>query len=343
MAQPNHEQRIHYIHGLSYTTQERVVGIFVLAAMAVILGLIVVNGRTSHLFESHVVYHAFLKNAQGISTESVVKVSGIQVGRVASIDIANDNRVRLTFYVYKRYHKLIRTDSKASLSKLSVLGKASINIEAGSPSAPVLPDGAALTIEEPLSLDELMAELTPVMTKVKQVVEGLSALVQAVNPNDVKTTSRELAQTMVNMRAISQQIASGRGAVGKAVFDAKEEQNMAQSLANLNAMLRNANRRLVEVKPVINNAVSISASGRDMAKQLNALTLETTQLVDQMNTAMGTVNVELQQLPELVSRMKALMDSTDRTLQGMQRIWPLSSALPPQQESTEIKARPADE
>ncbi len=343
MAQPNQQRRIHYIHDLNYTTQERVVGIFVLAAMAVILALILVNGRTRHLFERHVVYHAVLKNAQGVTTESVVKVSGIEVGRVSSIDISNDNRVRLTFYVYKRYRKLIRTDSKASLSKLSILGKASIDIEPGSSSAPLLPDGATLTIEEPLSLDELMAELTPVMANVKQIVEGLSVLVRAVNPDDIRTTSHELAQTMTGMRAISQQIASGKGAVGKAVFDAQGGKDLVQSLTNLNAMLRNANQRLAEMKPVIANATAISADGRNMTKQLSALTAETTQLVEQMNTAMGTVNVELRQLPELMSRMKALMDSTDRTLQGMQRIWPLSSALPPQHQQTEIKARPANE
>lgn len=343
MAQQDHEQRIHYIHGLNYTARERLVGVFVLAAMAIVFGLILVNGRTSHLFEQRITYHAILKNAQGVSTESVVKVSGIDVGRVSSIDISSDNRVHLTLYVYKHYRNLIRADSKASLSKLSVLGKSSIDIAAGSPSSPVLPDGATLTIEEPLSLDQLMADLTPVMAKVKKIVEGLSALVAAINPNDVKTTSSELAKTLVSMRAISAQIASGQGVVGQAVFNRGMGKDVTRSLGTLNALLIKANRRLAEMKPVVKNAAAITDEGRGMTRQLGALVVETRQLVGQMNLAMGSVNVELQQLPELISRMKLLMDSTDRTLQGIQRVWPLSSAVPPPKDETLIKAQPADE
>ena len=337
------EQRIHYIHNLSYTARERLVGVFVLVAMAVIFGLIFINGRTTHLFEKRITYHAYLHNAQGVSTESVVKVSGLEVGRVSSLDIAKDNRVHLTLYVFERFHDLVRADSHVSLSKLSVLGKASIDITAGTTGSPVLPDGSVLAIEEPRSLDELMADLTPVMEKVKSIVEGVAALVDAVDPNDVRATSKELASTMASLRSISGQIAAGKGAVGQLVYNDKAEKSMARSLASLESMLAKADKRLAEMEPVVKNAASITDEGRAMTKELGALVVETKQLVNQMNTAMGTVNVELQQLPELVSRMKLLMDSTDRTLQGMQRIWPLSSAVPEQQDDTLIKAQPAND
>jgi phospholipid/cholesterol/gamma-HCH transport system substrate-binding protein len=335
------KQRVHYIHSLNYTLRERLVGLFVLVALAIVFGLIFINSRTSHLFEERIVYHAYLKNAQGVSTESIVKVSGIEVGRVSAIDIAPDNRVHLELFVYKRFHNLLRGDSRASLSKLSVLGKAVIDISAGSVAAPLLPEGATLRIEEPMSLDELMADLTPVMEKVRQIVDGLSTLVQAVKPGDVATTSHELARTLESMRVISEQIASGRGAFGQAVFSAEMEHNVTGSLAALEAVMRKADRRLAEMEPLLANAAAITGEGRDTTRELSALVVEAKLLVSQMNTAMGTVNVELQQLPELVSRMKLLMDSTDRTLQGMQRIWPLSSAVPEARDDTLIKAQPA--
>lgn len=54
------EQRIHYIHRLSYSVRERLVGVFVLVALAVVFGLIFINSRTSHLFEERISYHAYL-------------------------------------------------------------------------------------------------------------------------------------------------------------------------------------------------------------------------------------------------------------------------------------------
>lgn len=334
------EQRVHYIHHLSYSMRERLVGVFVLLALAVIFGLIFINSRTSHLFEERIPYHAYLKNAQGVTTESIVKISGIEVGRVSSIDIAPDNRVHLELFVYKRFQNLLRSDSRASLSKLSVLGKAVIDISAGSVEASLLPEGATLNIEEPKSLDELMADLAPVMEKVTQIVDGVATLVQAVEPGDVTTTSREMARTLESMRVISEQIAAGRGAFGQAVFSPEVEQHVTGSLANLEAMLRSADRRLAEMQPLLADAGAITAEGRNTTRELTALAAEAKDLVNQMNTAMGTVNVELQQLPELVSRMKLLMDSTDRTLQGMQRIWPLSSAVPAARDDTLIEAQP---
>lgn len=337
------EQRVHYIHHLSYSTRERLVGIFVLLALAVIFGLIFINSRTSHLFEERITYHAYLKNAQGVTTESLVKVSGIEVGRVSSIDIAADNRVHLELFVYQRFQNLLRADSRGALSKLSVLGKAVIDISAGSVNAPLLPEGATLHIEEPKSLDELMADLTPVLEKVTQIVDGVATLVQAVEPSDVATTSREMARTLESLRLISEQVASGKGTIGQAVFSAEAERQVSGSLASLESLLRKADQRLTEMEPLLANAGAITAEGRTTTKELSALVVEAKGLVNQMNTAMGTVNVELQQLPELVSRMKLLMDSTDRTLQGMQRIWPLSSAVPAARDDTLIEAQPRND
>ena len=49
------------------------------------------------------------------------------------------------------------------------------------------------------------------------------------------------------------------------------------------------------------------------------------QVAAQMNVAMSTLNVELQQFPDLVTRMNILMERTDRLLEGVQRSWVFSS------------------
>lgn len=336
-------RQVHYIHNLQYSTRERLVGVFVLSALLVILALLFVNSRTSHLFESRVTFHAYVNNAQGVTTDSRVKISGIEVGRVSSLDIDRDNRIHIIFYVYERFHDLLRSDSRASLSKLSVLGNASIDISAGSPHQPVLPEGTTLSIDEPLSMDELMAELTPVMQKVKIIVTGVAELVSVIRPDQMASMSGDLAQTAANLRTLSDQVASGKGSVGRAVFDDALAEDLRASVNRLAAVLGEANARLVELGPVMDSAHSLSGEGTQLAGELTTLVKEGRQTVNQMNVALGTVNVELQQLPELVSRMKMLMEATDRTLQGLQRIWPLSSAVPPSGDGTLIEVAPTHE
>lgn len=327
MSQSNPNRRIHYIHRLGQKARERLVGTFVLTALVILVALIFVNSRTTHFFEKKVYYEAYLKNAQGISTESVVNISGIEVGRVSDIDIAEDHRIRLKMFVYERFQDLIRIDSRASVSKLSMLGKAAIEISAGSPQKAPLIAGAALPIDEPLSIDELVASFTPVVKKLEQIVDNTNAITSAISPADVQGMSRDLAITAQNLRAITSQVASGKGTVGRIVYDRAMEQEVARAITSLEAALAKADQRVAELEPLLKNA--------------DGLMVESRGLVGQMNTAVGSVNVELQQLPELVSRMQTLLDETNRTLEGVQNVWPISSTLPVGATQTMIEAQPA--
>jgi phospholipid/cholesterol/gamma-HCH transport system substrate-binding protein len=326
--------RIHYIHHLSQRSRERLAGLFVLLALAILVGLIFVNSRTTHFFEKKIYYHAFLKNAQGISTESVVNLSGIEVGRVSAIDISPDHRIDITLFVYERYRDLLRTDSRAALSKLSVLGKAAIDISAGSPDKPLLEAGATLPIDEPLSIDELIAKVSPVVDQLKQIVDSTASITAAIDPDDVRSMSHDLAVTAKNLRSITSQLASGKGAAGKALYNKEMEQQLVNSMKSLEAALAKADQRLEEMGPVVQGASGLGSELKELAG-------EARQLVKQMNTAMGSVNVELQQLPELVNRMQILLDETNRTIEGMQNIWPISTSLPKESDQTVIEAQPA--
>ncbi len=327
MSQSSNNRRIHYIHHLGQKARERLVGSFVLAALLILITLIIANSRTTHLFEKKVYYKAYLRNAQGISTESVVNLSGIEVGRVSAIDIAEDHRILLTLFVYDKFNDLVRADSRASMSKLSVLGKAAIEISAGSPQQPLLAEGAALPIDEPLSIDELIASFTPVVRKLEQIVDNTNAITSAINPADVQVMSRDLAITVKNLRTMTDQMAAGKGTLGRLVQDRAMEQEVASAITSLGAALAKADQRMAELEPLVKNADGLVAESRD--------------LVGQMDTTMGAVNVELQQLPELVNRMQTLLDETNRTLEGMQTIWPLSSSLPEGANQTLIEAQPA--
>ena len=53
-------------------------------------------------------------------------------------------------------------------------------------------------------------------------------------------------------------------------------------------------------------------------------------LVTQLNTTMGTVNYQLQALPDMVVRTRQILDDTDATLQAIQNTWPISSSVPKQ-------------
>src|SRR5882672_1557242 len=182
MASPTPDPgRLHYIHGLSYTAQERLAGAFVLSALVIGALLFFYSGQAATLFAKKFTVTATLRNAQGLGPDAKVYISGVEVGRVKAIDITELNDIRLTLQILERFHGLVRTDSRASLSKLAMIGNASIEIRAGKASLPELPDGARIPVDELMTVEQLMAETAPVLNDFKAVVKRLDAIMQAVD------------------------------------------------------------------------------------------------------------------------------------------------------------------
>lgn len=144
--------KIHYIHSLSYSARDKIAGAFVLVALILVLSLFASKVKLSKIFDSVVNYQAVMKNAQGITAETAINISGLDVGRVSDIYLGNNNSVNVHFFVYQRFQSLVRADSTGEISRLSLVGDNIITIKAGSPDLPMLPDNAIIQIKEPDSL-----------------------------------------------------------------------------------------------------------------------------------------------------------------------------------------------
>jgi ABC-type transporter Mla subunit MlaD len=336
-GQERQQVRTHYIHRLSYTFQERLVGAFVLGALALLLFLFVYNREAATMFAEKFTLIAYMRNAQGVNEDTKVQISGVEVGRVKSLDVADDNQIRLELEVLERFHPLVREDSKAALSKLSMIGKASIEISAGDPTRPLLPDGGIILVDEPLSVDQIMADVAPALRNAQRILERLNDIAQAVDPKDVSRTLRSVQATTANVEKLTTQLAQGRGAAGQLMSNPDVERDVATSVRLLAATLSQTEQRMKELGPVLKDAQAATAEVRKASADLPQLIDETHRLVAQLNTTMGTVNYEMQQLPDLVLKTRQLMEQVDRTLRALQSTWPISSSVqqPPEQQVVE--------
>ncbi len=321
MAEKPTHKHTHYIHSLSYTTRERMTGAFVLLAIALVFAALAFNQQTARYFARKFTLHAYLHNAQGVSIGTPVTASGLFVGSVSSINITPDNRIEITLRILEKNHKLIRADSRASMSKLSLLGNAAIEITAGSPDQPLMPDGATIPLKEPLSVDQIMAQVAPVLDDVKDTLAKFDAVSSEINPREIGQVVHNLAVVSANLNAISSQLASGQGAAGKLLYDRKTADNMTDAVQALAGTLNATQTSLKTIQPLLSNANAASAD-------LPVLIAQSRKLVTQLNTTIGTVNYQLQALPDMVMRTRQILDNTDQALQAIQNTWPISSSVP---------------
>lgn len=335
--------RVHYIHRLDYGARERLVGAFVLGAVALLLMLLVYGQEATRLFQDDFELHAYLRNAQGVTRGTQVRVSGVEVGRVESIDITDDNRIHVTMEILERFHNLLRTDSRGELSKLSVIGDATIEIAAGSPEKPLIEDGATIPVEEPLSLDELLAEVQPALDNLNQTVTRINELAQSIDPDHVASIVTDLQATAENLAGATSAIDAGEGTLGRLVHDRALSGDVVDAFASLKRTLDETEARVAQLRPVLDSAEQVGRDAAETSKNLPGTMAEMRRLMENVNGALDSVRYELDQLPELMRETRGVMRRTDETLRAVQYTWPISSSLPEEEREQRVPVRPPDE
>jgi phospholipid/cholesterol/gamma-HCH transport system substrate-binding protein len=336
-------RKVHYVHRLEYTTLERLVGAFVLGALLLLLVLFVYSREARTLFADKFTIIAYMRNAQSITTDTKVQISGIEVGEVRAIDLGSDNLIRVEMRVLEKFHGLVREDSRASLSKLSMIGKATLEVSAGDTAQGLVPDGGIVPVDEPVSIDQIMADVLPALRDAQTTLERMNALAQAVDPKDVQRAMRSATVTADNLEKLTTMMAQGRGGIGQMVADKGVEQDLAITIKSLASTLQQTEARMRELAPVFKDLQSMSSDARNASKDLPQLMEETHKLVGQLNTTVGTVNYEMQQLPDLVLKTRQLMEQTDRTLRALQGTWPISNSVAQPPDKELVEPRPSND
>jgi phospholipid/cholesterol/gamma-HCH transport system substrate-binding protein len=173
------------------------VGTLVAVSLIVLgVGIFFISGQVG-LFTTKMTLRCYLSSAGGVKEGSEVDVAGIPAGNVSRLRISNDpeplRAVEVTMKVSRRFANDIRADSVASPTTQGLLGDSYVDISRGSPRKPQVPDGGEVATHQEV--------------EIKNVVQ---------NANDVVINLRDLSLAVQN---ITNQINSGKGSLGKLIYD----------------------------------------------------------------------------------------------------------------------------
>lgn len=313
-----------YIHKVSYNRQERVVGFFVFSAFILFLALIVISGKSQHLFEKRVIYYMDVMSTEGISQGTVVKALGSDVGIVSELNLTHDRKIRVTIEVYQGSRILVREGAKVIVNRLANISEALIEIKSDSIDAPVLANGSVMPVEETPSLNDLLL--------------GIAHIIQSADKHDLltkfETLLPKLELTIENAHKIIAQIATGHGVLGAAVFDTKVEKELktvvtsgAEILQEAEGIISLSKQRLRQVEPLLDDVKYITNDIRGASQGLPAMVMELNKIIAQANTALTLINRELEDIPGTVTDARRTLTKTDRLIDSAQSTWPLSNDI----------------
>lgn len=298
-------RQTHYVHYIKYSYQERLVGVFVLTAIGTLIALLFISGQTLRLFDGRVSFFAYMRNAVGVSAATEVRISGIEVGSVSRISLnKEDNRFIVELSVYEDFHELVRTDSTVSASKLTFIGDSVLNITPGSPNKPVLADGGIIEVKESLTLDQILANLTPVLDTINTSINKIAAVMSAIPPDAIVKTLENTEQLTGNLNEISRRIASGEGTVGAMIADEQPYRELNEALAQLRAVLDDI-RQITE-----------PAASADFPRAMQ-----------QLGETIAIIRREAETIPGLSAKTRELLNNMRDVADALRDTWPISSKI----------------
>ena len=144
-----------------------VLGIVLFAAVAVLLSGVSLGGGKDYM-----VYAGF-KEVQGVVPQAAVRLSGVPVGRVTSIE--NDAGGVTVTLAIKNNVKIPR-GSSVTIGSDGVMGDKYVNIMPATDTGTYLKDGDYLIGEEGAGLDTLMANASAMLEQTQAVLKSIKRI-----------------------------------------------------------------------------------------------------------------------------------------------------------------------
>lgn len=260
-------------------------------------------------------YRTAFHDVAGLDVGDEVRYGGIRVGSVTALEIdsASPSSIRVRFRV--RRSTPMRTDTRASITQLGLLGQPYLALEPGPTNGQALAEGASIPSEDNLSVQDAMRRLATSLDRADSVLATLDRLARA-NPLARLDTTLARADTLVRGATVGSERLLSR------LDDASGR--LAQLLARSERLVGTIDTAIGEARP------GLSTAQRDAVETLRdtrALVVELRDALDQGGGVQQLVR-NLNSASENFARLSARLER-DPTSLLQRRALPAKPTGPP--------------
>lgn len=251
---------------------DKVVGFFVLFAMAVVLILIVVLASNQRWFSRNYYYESRFPTAGGIAAGNAISMKGFEIGKVERLSLNDENTVDVQFFIYEQYHEVVRKNSVLDLVTSSIGLGSSLSFLIGK-SDELLPEHSFIPST---SIPEGQELVDQELVQIEQKDDTIGQALANINPM-LQTATRTL--TLLN-RAIE-----GKGT------------------GQLNDILANANTAIISLSKTVDEARTLIGGIADTVNENLPQTFE------QLDGVMNQLSTVLNQVDTITANLKQTTDA----------------------------------
>ena len=304
---------------------ERKVGLFVLVAVAVAVGVIVFVAGERGLLVPKTRLSFTAESGKDLREGMAVKFSGFRIGKVEKLTLSGWAEVNVIMSIDRRYMKWIRSDSKALLVQEGLLGEPIIEITPGSPMAVELTENHVMDFARRAGLNDMLGELDQIHGLLASLKEGAIGETLA-NANRM---SKELLSSRERLDAI---LASAQGTLLK--MDAVTDR--------VGHTIDRSDLAMTKLDRLVESAMTTSSRMDGligaMETEFPPMVGKTNHVLDNLDEASDDLRKAAKDAPSMAQRSSELLDDTGDILDAVETLWPIRTRLP----KREYKTLPVD-
>jgi phospholipid/cholesterol/gamma-HCH transport system substrate-binding protein len=215
-------------------------------------------------------------NVAGLKSGSPVRVAGVEVGTVRSVDTFVGERIDVALEVNKKVRERITTASIASLGSVSLLGESAVDITPSTKGTPIPEWGYVPAGTAKGSIADIAAQAQRSAAEITGLVSDIRTGKGTVGK--LMTDERlynELQEFVGSAGALTKGIRDGRGTLGKLATDPKAANALEASLTNLERLTAQINAgqgslgKLVKDDAFANSLHGATSNIQDLTAKLN--------------------------------------------------------------------------
>lgn len=247
---------------MANTTKQKSTRVGLLVSVALILLMIFLFfiGSEQKIFASKNEYEVRLENVTGLSKGNPVKMSGVTIGVIREIKLPKDpkqKQVEILLMIDRNYAERVRGDSRVRLKKLGLLtGDAYIDVTPGTPRFAALEPGAMIPSQRGTDVDQLISSGEDLVDNFVQISYSLKNVLQRIDrgegllgeittaPETKQRLTDTLLTTLNKTNAALAHMESGRGVVGKLVYDDAYAEKLTASIGSAAQSMQTVTARI---------------------------------------------------------------------------------------------------
>jgi phospholipid/cholesterol/gamma-HCH transport system substrate-binding protein len=264
------------------------VGALVLAAMAVLVGLILLmSGQSGGLFARKLALRAYFENAAGLKDGAPVTLEGVTIGNVIHVRVVperNPMPVEVSMRVGYEYLKLLHTDSTATIDQAGVLGDSYIDLSSAYAKGPVPANHAELKAGGSPSIQDVVRNSNDSIQEIDKLLHKLEPTIDAINSrhgtigellNDPEL-ARKISQAASDLQTITGAVANGQGSLGKLIGDDTLYNRANAAVDRLNKVTialdegKGSAGKFLKDETLYNNLNAVAANANQMVAEINS-------------------------------------------------------------------------